>query len=398
MLAGIVARSAPDDPLKERALRLNAITGDEPIKGQIAELLADAEGSKKLIAAAVELAKDKKQPFQYNAALILGESAFQLRQYEPSLTFYRICLDEATKLKSPRKLAAAFNGLIANYQITKKYDQVAKICQEYLELPGDEEVQRQKIFAMEQLIRANARSGKTDEAMRLTDNLIKASKDQGWLFLELRAFVLTEAEKYDEAAKTYLEYIEKLDDAKITARERDRQVDRTRYMLSSVYVDLKQIDKAAEQLKILLKRHPENPTFLNDLGFIWADNDMNLDESEKMIRNALELDKKRRKGDSDLQPGEDRDNAAYLDSLAWVLFKKKQYAEAKKYILEAAKDKEDGHHLEIYDHLADIHMALGEKAEAIAAWKKGLTFEDVSKRDKKRRIEVEKKLKAAEAK
>ena len=62
-----------------------------------------------------------------------------------------------------------------------------------------------------------------------------------------------------------------------------------------VYLDLNQVDKSAEQLKILLDKEPDNPTYNNDLGYIWADHDMNLEEAEKLIRKALDEDRKRRK-------------------------------------------------------------------------------------------------------
>ena len=80
-----------------------------------------------------------------------------------------------------------------------------------------------------------------------------------------------------------------------------------------------------------------------------------------------------------------------LDSLAWVLFKKKNYAEAKKHLLEAVKG-DEGRHVEIFDHLADVHIALGEKKEAVEVWKKALELENVSKRDEARKEEIKKKL------
>ena len=43
-----------------------------------------------------------------------------------------------------------------------------------------------------------------------------------------------------------------------------------------------------EELQTLLKKKPNNPTYNNDLGYIWADHDMNLEESEKLIRKAIE--------------------------------------------------------------------------------------------------------------
>ena len=101
---------------------------------------------------------------------------------------------------------------------------------------------------------------------------------------------------------------------------------------------------------------------------------MNIEESEKLIRKAIDKDREQRKKIDDLPKDEDVDNPAYLDSLGWVLFKKKDYKEAKKYLLEATKLK-GGEHIEIYDHLADAHMALGEKAEAIKVWKDALKLD-----------------------
>src|SRR5262249_27969744 len=77
----------------------------------------------------------------------------------------------------------------------------------------------------------------------------------------------------------------------------------------------------------------------------------------------------------------------------WVLFKQKKYEEAKKYLLEAVKQ-EEGQHAEILDHLGDVYLALGEKAEAIAAWKKAIEAARDTKREQARKEEVEKKLKA----
>jgi tetratricopeptide (TPR) repeat protein len=154
-----------------------------------------------------------------------------------------------------------------------------------------------------------------------------------------------------------------------------------------------QLDKALKQLEFLLKKQPDNATYNNDLGYIWADHDMKLPEAEKLIRKALDLERQERKKKPGLKPDEDHDNAAYLDSLGWVLFKLKNYPEAKKYLLEAVKDK-DGQHIEILDHLGDVYVALGEKAEAVNIWKKALTLETKTRREKERKGQVEKKLKA----
>jgi tetratricopeptide (TPR) repeat protein len=164
-----------------------------------------------------------------------------------------------------------------------------------------------------------------------------------------------------------------------------------RYALSGVYIDLRQADKAAEQLKILLEAEPDNPTYNNDLGYIWADFDMNLEEAEKLIRRALTEDRKQRKQDG-VEGDDDKDHPAYLDSLGWVLYREKKYKEAKEALQKAVADV-DGQDVVLYDHLGDVLWALGEKTEATATWKKAIEIAGVNKRDKTRKEEVEKKLK-----
>src|SRR5262249_2729216 len=116
-------------------------------------------------------------------------------------------------------------------------------------------------------------------------------------------------------------------DARLDKEAKEDFISEMRYTLSGVFVDLKQIDKAEEQLRSLLEKDPDNPTFNNDLGYILADHDMKLDESEKLVRKALEKDREqRRKANPDIKPEQDKDNPAYLDSLGWVLFKQKKFA------------------------------------------------------------------------
>ena len=128
---------------------------------------------------------------------------------------------------------------------------------------------------------------------------------------------------------------------------------------------------------------------------------MKLDEAEKLIRKALEEDRKARKklfeqGRID-EAASKKDNSAYVDSLGWVLFKKKQYQEAKKVMEPVLKD-EDAQHIEILDHIADIEMALGEKAEAVKIWEKAVKLDTDTKRDRERLKKIEEKLKEAREK
>jgi len=157
---------------------------------------------------------------------------------------------------------------------------------------------------------------------------------------------------------------------------------------------MKKVDKATDILQQLVKKKPEHPGYNNDLGYIWADNDINLEEAEKLIRKALDLDaglRAKLRAAERLAPEDDHENGAYLDSLAWVLFKKKQYKEAKDILLKAVDDK-DSQHIEIYDHLGDVYLALGETQKAVEAWRKGLEVVGEGRREAERKSIVEKKI------
>jgi tetratricopeptide (TPR) repeat protein len=398
-LAGTAWAADDDAALRDRALALNDTTGEDPIEGQIKALAKDPEGTKQLLAVASRMAKEKKKqpPFNYNGAFILARAAQQLKDMDACIQFYRICKNEAIKLQSGTKLIQSFGGLIDLLYREKKYDDVVKECQEFVELDGNDAVARAKPLVMERMIQSYARQGKTDEALKLVNTLVKLEdKNNGWYFLQLKGWVQRESGQYEDASKTYEAVLDRLGkDKSLEKKEKDDFLQQVRYILSSVYVDLNQINKSAEQLQALLKEHPDNPTYNNDLGYIWADHDMNLDEAEKLVRKALEEDRKQRKSDPEFDPKDDKDNAAYLDSLGWVLYKQKKYKQAKKYLQQAVKDKE-GQHIEIFDHLGDVHMALKEKEEAVSAWKRGIESAGSSKREQERKALVEKKLKEAE--
>jgi tetratricopeptide (TPR) repeat protein len=385
---------AADDDLRQKALRLNEVTGRASIEGQVQALLKDPAGTRKLLAVAARMAKEKPQPFNLNATLILGVTAQDLKDADTAEAFYRLRLDQSLKLFSGQALSQTYARLIQLLYDNKKYAESEKLCREFLGIEGDESIESLKAPVLRQLILSLYKRGEADKAQELLERIIKA-QPANFFNLELKAVLLRDSDKVDESIKVYEEVIQRVKkDDRLTKEEREDFLDRYRYALSGLYADVNQVDKAAEQLKALLAKQPDNPTYNNDLGYIWADHDLNLAESERMIRKAIEEDRKQRRKDNPDLKG-DRDNAAYLDSLGWVLFKQKKYKEAKAQLLEAVKD-EEGRHIEIYDHLGDVHLALGEKAQAVAAWKKGVLVAGPGPREQKRKAEVEKKMKANE--
>jgi tetratricopeptide (TPR) repeat protein len=406
LLAGGAGSRADEEknPLRAELLKLNQATTEETQTAKLRNLVKDRMKAKLAVAEAAKMMKEAKdkdeKPFNYNGTLILGRAAHILREFDAAEKFYEHLAEVANKLKSGPKILQAYENLIDLYFDAKRYSDAIDTCEKVMDMMGPKEVEDAKPFVLERLIQAKARSGKIDEAMNITKNMIDASTPAGkWYFLRLKGWVEREGDKIDDAITTYKEVLDKLDaDKGLKKEQKDRFKDGTRYILSGLYVEKKDIENAAKQLQTLITRNPDSATYKNDLGFIWCDNDMKLEESEKLIKEALELDKKQKlKAKEEGKIDEVKENAAYLDSLGWVLFKQKKYKEALEPLKKAVLDEDEGNHLEIWDHLGDCHMALGEKNEAIAAWEKALKMEDLSKRDGERRRKVSEKLKKAKA-
>lgn len=78
--------------------------------------------------------------------------------------------------------------------------------------------------------------------------------------------------------------------------------------------------KSIAQLEKALEIDPENPTALNSIGYIMADNGIRLQAALSYCKKAVERDP---------------ENPAYLDSLGWTYFKLGTVADARDYLRRA---------------------------------------------------------------
>jgi len=408
--AGVRAAPAPAEPteaeLKEKALKINKETTTlEAADARLKDLLKDKKTAAALVKVAAKLQKEAKEgekPFRFYAGLVLGKTAENVKNYDAAELFYNFCTDNAIDdLKSGKLITTAVENQLDFLWARKRYKDVEELCDKFLVLEGDKTLNQAKILVLGRQIHALAKQNEIDKALDRADKMIKLF-DGFWYPLEVKAGVQREAGKYADAVKTYeeaIEAVEKSDEMK--KEDKERLTRSLKYVLSGVYLDNDQFDKCTETLQELVKADPENATYYNDLGFLWADHDKKLDESEKLVRKAIDLDLAARKKLADegkLDAAEAKKaNPAYTDSLGWVLYKKKKYAEALPLLQEAAKDEEEGGHIEIWDHVGDCLLALGKKKEALEAFQKGLKMDDVSKKDEDRRKKVTEKVKKLKA-
>jgi tetratricopeptide (TPR) repeat protein len=406
---------AGDEALQKELLALNRVTGNEPMRGALQALLDNHDHAKKLLLFALPAAKTKE--LSYNAAMVLGLTAAEMKDMKTAEAYFRVCMDKAAKLQSFEKLSQSYKLLSELYYDYKQYANSARICKELLALNTDDgkervvtatminrkgEVEfreeregfdaarRLRPYIQEIRVKATAKQGKYEEAIALVDAMLKRNND--WIDQHLKGWVFKEAGKLEDAADIYESVIKQVaKDDTLKSKQKDVYIEQFRYEVSNIYVELKKIDRATEHLEYLVKKHPNDPAFHNDLGFIWADNDLKLEEAEKLIRKAIDLDRDLRKKRKNYDPKTDRDSGAYLDSLGWVLFKQKKNKEAKEWLLKAVEDK-SAQHIEIFDHLGDVLVVLGERDAAIRAYEDGLKKVSENRRDQERKASVEKKL------
>jgi tetratricopeptide (TPR) repeat protein len=415
-LAGAVVAPLPAAPVAElteeqlldKAKKLNSETKTrEDADARLKALNKDKVNTPKLVKAAAKLqkaAKGDEKPFRYYATLVLAKAAHNAKDYDSAETFYRACSDIAIDdLQSSEHITQAVDDHLDFLLFRKKNDAVIELAERVMAINGDQTLSFFNNFEVAgKLLLARSRKGETKEVVETLDRLIKKA-DGLFLYRQMKARILLDAEKYEDAIKEYGLVIESIqDNENLPKEQKDRFVHGSKYALSGVYVTMNKIDEGTKILRELVKADPENATFKNDLGFIMCDNDQNLEESEKLIRDAIALDLKARKKaleEKKIDAEEAKKaNAAYLDSLGWVLYKRKQYDEALKHLLESAgSDDEESNHIEIWDHVGDCYLAMGKKKEALETFQKALKMEDVTKKDGERRKKVTEKMKKLKA-
>lgn len=127
--------------------------------------------------------------------------------------------------------------------------------------------------------------------------------------------------------------------------------------LGDTYNEAKDFPKSDQAYERSLALQPDNPGALNNFAYFLSVRNEQLDKAERMSKRSLEL-----------APQE----ATYMDTYAWVLFRQKKYVEARTWIEKAlASGAESG---EVVEHYGDILFELGDKDGALAQWRKAQTL------------------------
>lgn len=130
-----------------------------------------------------------------------------------------------------------------------------------------------------------------------------------------------------------------------------------RFLLGAARERAGRREAAVTAFRDLLGEAPDFHPALNYLGYMWIERGENLEEAFAMVERAVALDP---------------DNGAYMDSLGWGLFQLGRYEEARETLERAARLAQDP---TIYEHLGDVHAALGDTESARRAYRRAMALE-----------------------
>ena len=128
------------------------------------------------------------------------------------------------------------------------------------------------------------------------------------------------------------------------------------FLLGSIALDQGYHDKAKEMFRKVLLLEADNDGALNSLAYVYAEENINLDEAKRMVEKAIIIDPT---------------SGAYYDTLGWVLFKKGLYKEGLLALQKALNYVTDP---VVYEHIGDVYQQMDDVVQAKTYWSKSLAI------------------------
>lgn len=134
--------------------------------------------------------------------------------------------------------------------------------------------------------------------------------------------------------------------------------------LGDVSGELKAYETADDAYEQALAINPNNATALNNYAYYLSVRNIELPRAERMSKKSNLLEE---------------NNAAFLDTYAWILYQKGEYEEALNWMTRAMESAKGQPSAEMFDHLGDILFKLNKKSEALEFWEKALELNQDNK-------------------
>ena len=185
--------------------------------------------------------------------------------------------------------------------------------------------------------------GERDKGLALLDDFAKGNRDVAIDVAVARAQLLADAQDFDAALASIA-----------AALKRHPEHPNLEYQRAMLLERAGRTRDSVRAFDTLLKRRPEDATVQNALGYTLADRRQQLPRAEQLIRRAVAA-----------RP----DNAAFLDSLAWVLYRRGDARSAVPLLERAWRLSQEA---EIAAHWGEVLWATGAQSEARTVWARAL--------------------------
>jgi tetratricopeptide (TPR) repeat protein len=365
--------ATPDPTAATHARAMLTVLRDDP---DVVKLL--------LPAAQGRLAGPRRTGLKYTTRLMLAKLAGSTRQLQEAELLFRSCLEMP---RHPRRSEPeVYQGLLMVLALAHKNEDIIKVCNDGLQRAQS----TNRVLFLRELAQAHMALGHLRESLASADDAVKAAGTrESVLFCRMaRAQLCSQAEKHEQAIAECQELLKEYN--------QPGDVHTIRSVLSAICSAAHQYDKAEEQLTLILKDDPDDATANNDLGYLLADQNKKLDEAEKRVRKALELDRRQRDSNKStrLTLDGDRDNAAFVDSLGWVLFRKGDWDGARRELEKAKSLPTGSDDPVVWDHLGDVYFRQKAVEKASSAWRTAVELYESggSRRPDERYREIKEKL------
>ncbi|MDD4107790.1 MAG: tetratricopeptide repeat protein [Prolixibacteraceae bacterium] len=172
----------------------------------------------------------------------------------------------------------------------------------------------------------------------------------------LNAIASFQLEKYDET-------ISVTDEGTLYVVDNDRLKGQFLMMKGEAFYKTGKVQEAFELFDKSVELDPDNYIALNNYAYYLSLAGKNLDKAERMSGRVIERFP---------------ENATYLDTYAWILFKKGEYSLAKFYMESAIKYDQEGSPT-LFEHYGDILFKLDLTDEALKYWEQAKEMGENSK-------------------
>lgn len=209
----------------------------------------------------------------------------------------------------------------------------------------------EQVYAVhEQLVRLDLGDNDIDGAIKDGQNALSLFPNQAWMNY-LVGVAYLQKKNYTKA----LSYLKNTTSLELQDKELLSQCFSA---LGDVYHEQKDNAKSDEAYDRSLTYNPDNAYTLNNYAYYLSVRGDQLEKAARMSKHSNEL-----------QPN----TASFQDTYAWILFKQKNYAEARVWIEKALVSDKD-HSAVKEEHYGDIMFYLGDTNAAVANWKKAKEY------------------------